>query len=107
MSEAQARNIDGAVEHVFWALSLRGRGGAPWVDPTRVALGGHSAGGAVSLEAAVALRCRGVRVAGLVLLDAVPWPRTVATAAGLFEPRTGRCPIELEREGGIVDIDDI
>ena len=56
---AQSRNIDGAVEHVLWALSLRGRGGVPWVDPALVSLGGHSAGGAVALVAAAALRRRG------------------------------------------------
>jgi pimeloyl-ACP methyl ester carboxylesterase len=53
------------------------------VDPGRVALAGFSAGGAVAIEAAA----RGARVRAVVLLDAVPWRRTLAAARQMPEAR--------------------
>lgn len=86
---AQERNIAQAVGHVQWALAQRGGGGAPLVDAQRVFLAGHSAGGSVALEAAVALGAAGVAVRGLCLLDGVPWPRTEQVVArSLFAPAT-------------------
>lgn len=75
-SAAQARNIAGVVEHVLWCLSSQ-----PALSDKPLWLYGHSAGGAVALEAAVALRRGGVAVHGVCLLDGVPWPRTEAVAA--------------------------
>jgi pimeloyl-ACP methyl ester carboxylesterase len=79
---AQERNVSQAVSHVHWALALPNSAGTgPLVDPHLVFLCGHSAGGAVALEASVALRKEGVHVKGLCLLDGVPWPRTERVAS--------------------------
>ena len=84
---AQLRNIANTVDHMAW---LRARSAAPGdslrglVDPRRVGLAGHSAGGAVAFEAAWEQeRSMGIPASALVLLDAVPWTRTLARAAGL------------------------
>lgn len=92
LEAAQLRNIGAAAAHVEWALALRSAGGAPLVDPRRVCLAGHSAGGAVALEATVELRRRGVAVERLCLLDGVPWPRTLGVAGGLLAPQGGAPP---------------
>ena len=81
---AQVRNIAAVSAHVRWALTLSHPSGVQLVDPTRIQLAGHSAGGAVSLEAAMALRRTGIHVSRVCLLDAVPWPRTLREAGGLF-----------------------
>ena len=62
----------------------RNGGGAPLVDARRVFLCGHGAGGALALEAAVELAQLGAPAAAVVLLDAVPWPRTVVRAGSEF-----------------------
>ena len=84
---AQLRNIENTVDHMSW---LRARSGTPGdrlrglVDPLRIGLAGHSAGGAVAFEAAwLQERRSGIPASGLVLLDAVPWARTLARAADL------------------------
>jgi hypothetical protein len=84
---AQLRNVANTVDHVAW---LRARGATPGdplfglVDPLRVGLAGHSAGGAVAFEAAWELeRDPGTPASALVLLDAVPWARTLARAPEL------------------------
>jgi len=59
---AQERNILQAVSHVNWAMSLKRDDGTPMVDPQRIFLGGHSAGGAIALEATIALRKAGAMV---------------------------------------------
>jgi pimeloyl-ACP methyl ester carboxylesterase len=54
------------------------------VDGGRIGLAGHSAGGAVSLEAAAALTESGRPLEALLLLDAVPWSRTARVASDLL-----------------------
>jgi pimeloyl-ACP methyl ester carboxylesterase len=76
-------NIDLTVDHVRW---LRARAADPadplgaLLDPSRIALAGHSAGGAVSFEAAARLATANTPIAALVLLDPVPWSRTLDAA---------------------------
>jgi pimeloyl-ACP methyl ester carboxylesterase len=83
---AQRRNIRNTTDHVRW---LAARSGDPvdplygLIDEDRIALAGHSAGGAVSFEAALQLQDDGRPAAALVLLDAVPYPRTVRNAGRL------------------------
>ena len=84
---AQLRNIANTVDHMAW---LRARSVATGdtlrglVNPLRIGLAGHSAGGAVAFEAAWEQeRSSGIPASALVLLDAVPWARTVARAADL------------------------
>ncbi len=83
---AQLRCIADLVSNVAW---LAERSAAPddaltgLVDPARIGLAGHSAGGAVSFEAAIDARSTPVPVAAVCLLDAVPWDRTIARAAEL------------------------
>lgn len=83
---AQLANVANTRGHVAW---LRARSANPGdslfglVDPERIALAGHSAGGAVAFEAAAG----GSLVRAVVLLDAVPWPRTIAAAGGMTEKR--------------------
>jgi pimeloyl-ACP methyl ester carboxylesterase len=91
----QTRNVANAVEHVAW---LRSRANVPGdslhgvLDPERVALAGHSAGGAIAFEAAVDMQAAGEPVAAMFLLDVVPWERTVARA-----PELARLPIAAPR----------
>lgn len=83
---AQVRNIANLTDHVLWLKEraedeqdeLRGL-----VDPNRIGLAGHSAGGAVALEAAVRAQEQAIPIGALVLLDAVPWDRTVDRATEL------------------------
>ncbi len=75
LAAAQARNIAQAVDWAGWLAqqpaSLNGGG---------IALVGHSAGGAVAFEAAIALAAAGAVPRAVCLLDSVPWPRTLAAA---------------------------
>jgi dienelactone hydrolase len=80
---AQAANVENTVDHIVWLRERSAREGdllKRQLDPERIALAGHSAGGAVSFDAVVSAQKRGVPVAGVVLLDAVPWPETVDRA---------------------------
>lgn len=84
---AQLANVANTRDHVGWLKARSATAGDPLfglVDPERIALAGHSAGGAVAFEAAAGGR---PSVRALVLLDAVPWPRTIATARELAVPR--------------------
>jgi len=77
---AQLRNIEGVVSHFQWLCHRGNTPGDPLfeaLDPLRIALVGHSAGGAVCLEATWRLQAMGLPPTGLGLLDAVPWPRTM------------------------------
>jgi len=64
--------------------STRNGGGGALVDARRVFLCGHGAGGALALEVAIELAQAGAPAAGVVMLDALPWPRTVVRAASEF-----------------------
>jgi dienelactone hydrolase len=101
--EAQGRNIRAVVDHVRWMCSLPstwrggeagsgvvGDGSGRLVDPSLVFLFGHSAGGAVVFEAAAEMGKGSTPrpPACVVLLDGVPWPRTIA---GAFECPCGVC----------------
>ncbi len=78
------RQVANVVDHVKW---LRQKASDPTDalygvgDPWRIALGGHSAGGAVSVEAAEKLQKEGIPISALVLLDAVPGQGTLEAAA--------------------------
>lgn len=80
------REVENTADHVRWLIA---RAEDPTdalhgiLDPGRIALAGHSAGGAISFEAAVALQSSGIFPAALVMLDAVPYPRTLRAAARL------------------------
>jgi dienelactone hydrolase len=81
---AQLENISDLVGEVAW---LAERSATPGdvlnglLDPARIGLAGHSAGGAVSFEAAIDAQNTPTPVAAVCLMDAVPWARTVARAA--------------------------
>ena len=85
-SASQLQNVSLTADHLLWLLH---RSSDPkdllfgLVDSKRLGLIGHSAGGAVSVEAAVDLQSKGVSIAALCLLDTVPWPRTIAAAKNL------------------------
>jgi len=84
--QAQSKNVSILVDHVEW-LSRRsatpGDALAGILDARRIGLAGHSAGGAVSFEAAAQSQQGTSPVAALCLLDAVPWNRTIERAADL------------------------
>ena len=83
---AQLRNIEILIDNVRWLRRRTAAEGDPLfgqVDPERIGLAGHSAGGAISFEAAIELAEAGEGVAALMLLDGVPWERTVARAGDL------------------------
>ena len=86
--EAQLRNIENLVDHVRWLRTRAATEDDPLfglLDPGRIGLLGHSAGGAISLEAAIELADAGESVDALMLLDGVPWARTVDRATDLPE----------------------
>lgn len=86
--EAQLRNIESMVDHVRWLRTRAATEDDPLfglLDPERIGLVGHSAGGAISLEAAIELAEAGDDVIALMLLDGVPWARTVDRAGELPE----------------------
>lgn len=81
---AQLRCIADLVDNVAWLVE---RNVTPedalfgLIDPTRIGLAGHSAGGAISFEAAIEAQSTSTPVAAVCLLDAVPWDRTIERAA--------------------------
>jgi dienelactone hydrolase len=83
---AQRRNISNTVDHLVW-LKNRSEddqdGLKGLIDTARIGIAGHSAGGAVSFEATLQGQERGIPVAALCLLDAVPWDRTLGKASSL------------------------
>jgi pimeloyl-ACP methyl ester carboxylesterase len=82
----QLRNIENLTDHVRW---LRSRAADPLdslfglIDPSRIGLVGHSAGGAIAFEATIDLADAGEAVSAVMLMDAVPWERTVELAGEL------------------------
>lgn len=93
---AQLRNVRQAVDHALW------------LGPRPCALVGHSAGGAVALEAAVALQEAGRPPAALVLLDAVPFEGTSAVAERFDLGATRLVSVRAEpsvwnKQGGIAE----
>jgi len=84
LKRAHARCIADAV---FFAKWLRDQ---PFVNPAAVLIGGFSTGGAVAFGAAIDLQHAGTPPLALLLLDAVPWPRTVSEASQL-KPLSGGC----------------
>lgn len=79
----QLRNIANLVNHIGW---LATRAGSEedrlqgLVDPNRMGLAGHSAGGAVTFEASIRAQRLATPVQAVCLLDAVPWERTIRQA---------------------------
>jgi pimeloyl-ACP methyl ester carboxylesterase len=81
---AQLQNIADLVGEVAWLAERSVTPGdtlSGLLDPVRIGLAGHSAGGAVSFEAAIDSQNAATPVAALCLLDGVPWERTIARAA--------------------------
>jgi pimeloyl-ACP methyl ester carboxylesterase len=80
---SQKRNISDIVDHVAWLTSRSGTVGDVLegrIDPSRIGLAGHSAGGAIVFEAAAQAQSPLATVNAVGLLDAVPWSRTLAQA---------------------------
>ncbi len=108
--QAQLRNIENLVDHVEWLRSRAVADGDPLfglLDPDRIGLVGHSAGGAISFEAAMDLNQAGEGVLALMLLDGVPWARTVERAGELggLEFATVRSePDGCNAEGAILEL---
>jgi len=83
---SQSANIALLSDHVRWLTERSSAAGDPLagiLDARRIGLAGHSAGGAVSVEAAVKTQEGSASVAAVCLLDAVPWDRTLERAADL------------------------
>jgi dienelactone hydrolase len=108
--EAQLHNIHNLIDHVRW---LRVRAAATddalagLLDPARVGLVGHSAGGAISLEAAIDLAELDEGVNALMLLDGVPWTRTIERAGDLREMAFASVrsePAPCNADGAIADV---
>jgi len=80
------RVVKNTADHVRWLARKSEKPGHPlfgMVDARRIALAGHSAGGAISFEAAVELQRGGPSPLAVVLLDAVPYASTLSKAADL------------------------
>lgn len=107
---ARQDNIDALVGHVAWLVARSGAAGDSLegrVDPSRLGLAGHSAGGAVSFEAAIALQDAPQRIRAFCLLDAVPWPRTLDAAAALQPLRFASLraePSSCNSNGTVLDL---
>ena len=83
---SQSANIAILSDHVRWLTERSTAAGDPLagiLDARRIGLAGHSAGGAVSFEAAVKTQEGPASVAAVCLLDAVPWDRTLERAVDL------------------------
>jgi len=83
---SQSANIAILSDHVRWLTERSAAADDPLagiLDARRIGLAGHSAGGAVSFEAAVKTQEGPASVAAVCLLDAVPWDRTLERAADL------------------------
>lgn len=86
--DARQRNIETLVDHVRWLRSRATDSGDPLfglLDAERVALVGHSAGGAISIEATIELHAADEGIMALMLLDGVPWSRTLERSGALPE----------------------
>jgi pimeloyl-ACP methyl ester carboxylesterase len=107
---AQLRNIANTVDHVRWLRQRSADAGDSLyglIDPNRIGLAGHSAGGAVSFEAAAESQQADESIAALVLLDAVPWPRTIERAGSLQPLPLASLrsePSACNREGQILEV---
>lgn len=80
------RQVVDLVDHVKWLRQRALKPEDPLFgvgDPERIAVGGHSAGGAVSVEALERLQNEGIGISALILLDAVPQEQTLHAAARL------------------------
>jgi pimeloyl-ACP methyl ester carboxylesterase len=81
------KNIAVTLDHLEW---LRARSDTPddplegLVDWYRMGLAGHSAGGAMSFEAAARSQAEGFPLSAVFLLDAVPWRSTLEAAPTLM-----------------------
>jgi dienelactone hydrolase len=86
LSAARDRNAADTADHIRW-LAKRSRTPGDllygMIDPARIGLAGHSAGGAVSVHAAARAQQSDIMPAALCLLDAVPWRETLAVATDL------------------------
>lgn len=81
---SRQRNAQNTANHIKWlARRSEAEGDALYglIDPKRIGLAGHSAGGAVSFQAAVISQASPTPAAALCLLDAVPWHGTIKSAA--------------------------
>ncbi|MBU0638650.1 MAG: alpha/beta fold hydrolase [Planctomycetes bacterium] len=108
--EAQLRNIENLADHVRWLRTRAATEDDPLfglLDPGRIGLLGHSAGGAISHEAAIELAEAGESVDALMLLDGVPWARTVDRAGELPDLAFASVrsePTACNAEGAIRDV---
>jgi dienelactone hydrolase len=106
----QDQNIANTVDHVVWLIQRSLTPGDALfglVDPRRIALAGHSAGGAVSVEAAVEARNKAVPISAILLLDGVPWDRTIESAARLAWMPVGSLraePSPCNARGSVLDL---
>ena len=76
-------NIAVTLDHIEWLRTRSDTSHDPLeglVDPHRMGLAGHSAGGALSFEAAARSQAIAFPVRALYLLDAVPWRSTLEAA---------------------------
>jgi hypothetical protein len=73
--ENRMENVRDVVDHMRWLLDKSGPLNGT-IDPTRVAIGGNSSGGAVILEVVLEAQKTHVPVAALVSLDGVLWDRS-------------------------------
>lgn len=80
------KEVDNVADHVRWLIEQGEDSSSPLyeiLDSKRIAIAGHSAGGALSLEATIVLQGEGILPIGLLLWDAVPYLRTFRAATGL------------------------
>ena len=104
------KNIAVTLDHLDW---LRSRSDTPddplegLVDWYRMGLAGHSAGGALSFEAAARSQSASFPVSAVFLLDAVPWRSTLEAASTLTPLPLGSLrsePASCNAEGAVREL---
>jgi pimeloyl-ACP methyl ester carboxylesterase len=107
---ARETNITVTLDHLDWIRRRSTTPGDPLdglVDPRRLGLAGHSAGGALSFEAAARSQTSDLPVSALFLLDAVPWRSTLEAAPGMAPIALGSLrsePSPCNAQGAVRDL---
>jgi len=107
---AREENIEITLDHLEWLRTRSATPGDPLeglVDPQRLGLAGHSAGGAMAFETAVRSQTSGWPVSALYLLDAVPWQSTLEAAPALAPLELGSLrsePSPCNADGAVRDL---
>src|SRR5262249_53765036 len=78
--DTRMENVSDVLDFISWLINESQDKNSPHynlIDPSRIALGGNSSGGAVVLEATIQAQKRNIPIKAMISLDGVPWDRTM------------------------------